>query len=117
MYTNIPRNSLISIINNILQYNYEIEEKTKAEIIHILKNISDQNYFQFDLEYYKQNDGLAMGAPTSAILAEVYIQNMEHTQIYHILKTQKIIAYFRYIDDILIIYDNKNTNICNRMLR
>jgi hypothetical protein len=52
-----------------------------------------------------------MGAPTSAILAEAYIQNIEHTQIYHILKTQKIIAYFRYVDDILIIYDNKNTNI------
>jgi pyruvate/oxaloacetate carboxyltransferase len=36
---------------------------------------------------------------------------MEHTQIYHILKTQKIIAYFIYVDDILILYNNKNTNI------
>jgi hypothetical protein len=52
-----------------------------------------------------------MGAPTSAILAETYIQNMERTQINHILKAQQIIAYFRYVDDILIIYDNKNTDI------
>jgi hypothetical protein len=52
-----------------------------------------------------------MGAPTSAILAEAYIQSIEHTQIYNILKTHKIIAYFRYVHDILIIYDNKNTNI------
>jgi hypothetical protein len=30
---------------------------------------------------------------------------------YTIFLKQKIIAYFRYVDDILIIYDNKNTNI------
>jgi hypothetical protein len=29
-------------------------------------------------EYYKQTDGLAMGAPTSAIIPETYIQYMEH---------------------------------------
>jgi hypothetical protein len=52
-----------------------------------------------------------MGAPTSAILAEIYIQNMEHTQIYDILKKQHIIGYFRYVDAILIIYDNKKTNL------
>jgi hypothetical protein len=83
----------------------------KTETTHILTIVIDQNYFQFDLEYYEQNDGLAMGAPTSAISAETYIRSMEHTQIHHILNTQQIIAYFRYVDDILIIYDNKNTDI------
>jgi hypothetical protein len=29
---------------------------------------------------HRQTDGLAMGAPTSAIIAETYIQYMEHTQ-------------------------------------
>jgi hypothetical protein len=83
----IPKNSIMNIINNI-QNNHEIEEKEQKEIIHILKRAIDQNYLQFDLEHYKQNDGLTMGAPTLAILAETYIQNMEHTstQIYHILK-------------------------------
>jgi hypothetical protein len=60
-----------------------------------------------DNEYYKQTDGLAMGAPTSAIIAETYMQYMEHTQIYPILVKQQIVAYFRYVDDILIIYDEK----------
>jgi hypothetical protein len=35
---------------------------------------------------------------------------MEHTQIYPILIKQ-IIAYFRYVDDILIIYDQNKTSI------
>jgi hypothetical protein len=56
-------------------------------------------------------NGLAVGAATSSILAEIYIQNMEHTQIYPILIKQQIIAYFRHVDDILIIYDQSETNI------
>jgi hypothetical protein len=29
---------------------------------------------QFNDQFYKQNEGLAMGAPTSAILPEAFIQ-------------------------------------------
>jgi hypothetical protein len=60
---------------------------------------------------FKLTDGLAMGAPTSSIIAETYIQHMEHTQIYPILIQQQIIAYYRYVDDILIIFDQNKTNI------
>jgi hypothetical protein len=70
----------------------------------------EQNYFQFDQKYYKQMEGLAMGAPTSAMLAETFIEHMEHKYIYPILNTQQIIAYYRYVD-ILIIYNKKKTNI------
>jgi hypothetical protein len=50
-----------------------------------------------------------MGAPTSTILAETFIQHVEHKHIYPILKTQEIIAYYRYADD--IICDQNKTNI------
>jgi hypothetical protein len=52
-----------------------------------------------------------MGAPTSSILAETYIQHMEHTQKYPILIQQQIIAYFSYVDDVLIIHDQNKANI------
>jgi hypothetical protein len=52
-----------------------------------------------------------MGAPTSTILAEVYIQHMEHKQLYPILRKHQIIGYFRYIDDILILYNQNKANI------
>jgi hypothetical protein len=51
-----------------------------------------------------------LGAPISAILAETYIQQIENKQIYPILIKPQIIAYFRYVDSIFIIYDKK-TNI------
>jgi hypothetical protein len=50
-----------------------------------------------------------MGAPTSSILAGTYLQHMEHKQIYPILIKQQIIAYTRYVDDILMIHDQRKT--------
>jgi hypothetical protein len=71
----------------------------------------EQNYFRYNQQYYKQTEGLAMGAPTSAILAKVYIQYIEHIKLYPILKKHQIIGYFRYVDDIFIIYNQNKTNI------
>lgn len=45
-----------------------------------------ENYLQFNNQYYKQDDGLSMRAPTSAILVEIIIQHLEHTSIINILK-------------------------------
>jgi hypothetical protein len=86
MYTTIPYIDTINIITNIFKTNSEIDESNWIERIHTrtLKTMTEQNYFQFDQQYYKQTEGLAMGAPTSAILAEMY-KHMEHKQIYPIL--------------------------------
>ena len=110
MYTNIPKIGIKDIINKTLE-NLGTETNIQKETMIMLNTIMEQNYFQFEQENYKQVDGLAMGAPTSSILAETYIQYMEHTQIYPILIKHQIIAYFRYVDDILIIYDQNKTNI------
>jgi hypothetical protein len=58
-----------------MQNDLEITITTQEEIINILKSVMEQNYFQFNEQYYKQTGALAMGAPTSNILAEVYIQH------------------------------------------
>jgi hypothetical protein len=56
-----------------------------------------------------------MGAPTSAILAETFIQYLEHIIIYQILKKHLIIDCYRCVDDILIIYNEQYTNIRNTL--
>jgi hypothetical protein len=111
MYTNILRIDIINIINAILDNNTEIQSNIRTELTYILKIVMEQNYFQFDQKYYKQIDGLAMGASTSAIFAETFIQHMDHKYLYPILKTQHIIAYYRHVDNILIIYNKNITNI------
>jgi hypothetical protein len=126
MYTNIPKTDTTNIINNILRNNHETNNNTREEIMHLVHLVTEQNYFQFDKQYYKETEGLAMGDSTSAILAEAYIQHIEHTQIYSILTKQKSIAYYRYVDDIIIVLMCYNDgqkdkysvlNECNRMLK
>jgi hypothetical protein len=111
MYTNIPRKDIINITNNVLENNIQIEVSTQKEIIHIMRIIMKQNYYQFEQQYYEQTEGLAIGAPVSAILVDIFIQYMEHKHIYPILRTREIVAYYRYVDDILVTYGQHKTNI------
>jgi hypothetical protein len=110
MYTNIPQNDLIDIINNVLTNNNAPDDQ-KREIVILVKSILNQNYLQHDNQLYTQNEGPAMGAPASAILVEIFIQYLEHNDIIKILQKHHIIDYYRYVDDILIIYNGDHTNI------
>jgi hypothetical protein len=86
-----------------------VDNPTKQEILNITRLITEQNYFKFNNRTCTQNNGLAMGAPTSAIFAEIFLQFLENTTIFDILKTMEVIGNYRYVDDILIIY---NDNAC-----
>jgi hypothetical protein len=64
MYTNIPAKNITTIIRN--------KQNTITEIVSITHTVLSQNYFQFTDEFYGQ-DGLAVGTPSFAILAEIYL--------------------------------------------
>jgi hypothetical protein len=52
-----------------------------------------------------------MGAHTSAILSELYLQHLEHVKIVDILIQNHILGYFRHVDDILIAFNSELTDI------
>jgi hypothetical protein len=54
-----------------------------------------------------------MGALSSAFLSEIYLQYVESNYIVDIITKYNIQGYFRYVDDVLIIYDPTNTDICS----
>ena len=54
-----------------------------------------------------------MGTPTSSIFSKIYLQYLENTKILDIVLKSHIIGYFRYVVDILIIYKNRITNVCD----
>jgi hypothetical protein len=62
-------------------------------------------YFQFENNIYQQTKGLAMGHPLSPFLANLVLENFEN----HILSDTNThgITTFRYVDDILVIYENE----------
>jgi hypothetical protein len=102
-------------MENIIDKNYNTSQENKVEIKNLLNTILEQNYIEHNGKWYKKNDGLAMGVPTSAILAEIFVQHLEHTIIIDILKDFQIIDYYRYVDDILIIYNVHTANIKNTL--
>jgi hypothetical protein len=110
MYTNIPTRELLTIIESAC-INNGVENNLKQDILKLLRVIIDQNYFQFTDQTYVQHDGLAMGAPTSSILSEFYLQHLENSKIYDILLNFSVIGYYRYVDDLLIIYNESKTDI------
>jgi hypothetical protein len=56
-----------------------------------------------------------MGAPTSAILSKIFLQLLEHNHILKLLNKYHVRGYFRYIDDIIIIYNSQTTQTENTL--
>jgi hypothetical protein len=110
MYSNVPTGDLLHIIDLICGQQL-IEDVVKNDLINMAKLVLEQNYFQFENNFYSQKIGLAMGSPTSSILSEMYLQYKECTDIFDTLIRNNIIGYFRYVDDILVVYDKTLTNI------
>jgi hypothetical protein len=82
-----------------------MREEEKKELLTIINTTFGQNYLQFNSQFFKQNEGQAMGAPMSVILAETFIQYLEHIILSKILNKHQIIDYYTYVDNILIIYN------------
>ena len=64
-----------------------------------------QNYFQYNGRFLQPDEGIAMGSPISSRMVEVYLQYIEETYVKQWLENKEIVYYKRYIDDILIIYN------------
>ena len=54
-----------------------------------------------------------MGAPTSGLISELFVQNLEQLHLAHLSDKRKIINYNSYVNDILLIFDSKHTKIQN----
>jgi len=81
----------------------------------ISRVLVEQNYFRFQGIIYVQNEGLAMGTPTSSIFSETYLHYIENTKVFELLLRYKVKGYFRYNDDILIMHKDDRTNIHNML--
>jgi hypothetical protein len=68
-----------------------------------------QNYFQFDNKFFQPNKGIAMGSPISDTEAEILLQYYKDSLVKNNLENTNIKFYNRYVDDILIIYDEQKT--------
>jgi len=52
-----------------------------------------------------------MRAPSSGLIAEIFLQHIKHSHLTHLTQKHKIINYCIYVYDILIIFDSNHSNI------
>jgi hypothetical protein len=52
-----------------------------------------------------------MAAPSFGILSEIFLQHAEHLHLPRLTQRHKLTNYFRYVDDIFLIYDSSYTDI------
>ena len=110
MYSNILIGETKTILTDILRQELA-NPQTQREILKWYDVITRQNYFTHNKDVITQHDGLAVGAPSSGLIAEMFLQHTEHKHLPHIKHKHKIINYCRYVDDILIIFDSTHTNM------
>jgi uncharacterized protein YggL (DUF469 family) len=110
MCVNLPTMGITLATEFWLNRQHNNNKELNQQIIHILNTIIKQNYFQYEGTYYQPRKGTAMGSPISGLIAEIYLQKIENHHIKHWLESKEIIFYKRYVDDILIAYNQRKTN-------
>jgi hypothetical protein len=52
-----------------------------------------------------------MGAPSSNIIAEIFLQHTKYAHMAHLTHKHNIINYFHYVDDILLIFNPNRSDV------
>ena len=110
MYSNIPITETKQILADIMEHNL-IDPQIKQELINWCDVNTKQNYLINNNDVIIQKDGLAMGAPSFSIIAEMFLQHTENSYLAHLTQRHKIIKYFQYVEDNFLIFDPNYTNI------
>ena len=106
LYTNIPLDELETLIRKKLTDYKKLSKIYIDQMMKLISTILKQNYFEFNGKFYITNKGLAMGAPLSSTLAQIYLCNFEETHIMNVKNPyfKFIHKYFRYVDDTFLIF-------------
>lgn len=58
--------------------------------------------FNFNVKYYKEITGVALGSPLATALSELFLRHIEKEKLEPMKEKLGIIRYFRYVDDIFL---------------
>ena len=111
LFPSIPSKELLDMLHN--EIDHKLQDNRRATQLKRLLTISmNQNYFEFNGKFYKQNQGLAMGSPFSPFGAEFYLNNWENKLFKSSINGIKnVLCWIRYVDDIFCIWTGTTRNL------
>ena len=77
LFTSVPVDPALNIINDLLEKDHTLKERTVMEvsdIILLLEFCLKNTCFSFQDQFYEQIEGAAMGSPVSPIVANLYME-------------------------------------------
>ena len=80
LFTSVPIEAAINIIQRRLELGQELHSRTNMKVEHItslLEFCLKTTYFQFQGSFYQQINGAAMGSPISPIVANLFMEDFE----------------------------------------
>ena len=105
LYTNIPNREGIQAANQaLLSDRGLVNNPSNLSLAELLTLVLTLNNFKFNETNYLQIGGTAMGTRLAPSFANIYMNHFEETYVY--IYPFKPTAWFRYIDDIFMIWDH-----------
>ncbi|BHF78699.1 hypothetical protein SprV_0602181200 [Sparganum proliferum] len=100
LFTSIPQQLAIDVVDQLLAERYEERDKPlKSEHLLELLRYCLKTYFTFGGQMYEQIKGTPMGSPLSGLIAEVVLQRIEHL----VFAKYQPKFWARYVDDTFVV--------------
>ena len=111
LFTSIPIEPAINIIEKHLKEDKDLHSRTNMKIQHIISLLRfclNNSYFSFQGGFYQQTEGAAMGSPISPIVANLFMEDLEVQAIQ--ISSTPLALWKRFVDDTFTIIKKEDKN-------
>ena len=109
LYTNVPIDDALAIIKELLENDELFLDRrplSPKNVLDLLEFLPRTTFFIFNVTYYQQTEGVAMGGPPSSIVAEIYMQGTETTALTTTSHPSKV--WERHVHDVFSVIRKSN---------
>jgi len=105
LFTTTPVTEALQVLRQRLEEDDKLPDRTHHSVDTLMEMVTvctQNTYFQFGTDFYKQVRGMAMGSPLSPVLCNIYLEHLENRAINSFIT--KPILFCRYVDDIFFVW-------------